>query len=57
MVPPWGMQHMTRWTTEEEAVLIERAGEPLHVLARDLGRTLLAVQARRWKLRERGVLK
>lgn len=50
------VQHMSRWTAEEEAVLIERAGEPLHLLARDLGRTLWAARARRWKLRQRGLL-
>lgn len=50
------VQHMSRWTEEEEAVLIERGGEPLHSIARDLGRTLWAVRARRWKLRERGLL-
>ncbi len=50
------VQHMTRWTADQDAELIERSGEPLHVLARDLGRTLLAVQARRWKLRGRGLL-
>ena len=49
-------QHMTRWTADEDTMLVERAGEPLHMLARDLGRTLLAVQSRRWKLRDRGLL-
>lgn len=50
------VQHMSRWKEHEEAVLIDRAGEPLHLLARDLGRTLWAVRARVWKLRERGLL-
>jgi hypothetical protein len=50
------VQHMTRWTEGEDAVLIHRAGEPLHVLARDLGRTLYAVRARVWNLRDRGML-
>lgn len=49
-------QHMSRWTDDEDVVLIERAGEPLHRLARDLGRTLWGVRGRRWKLRQRGVL-
>ena len=50
------MHHIACWTPKEEAVLIERAGEPLHVLARDLGRTLYAVRARVWKLWECGLL-
>lgn len=50
------VQHMSRWTADEDAALIERAGEPVHLLARDLGRTLYAVRARVWKLRERGLL-
>ena len=50
------VQHVSRWTAEDDAVLIERAGEPLHILARDLGRTLWAARSRRWKLRQRGEL-
>jgi len=50
------VQHMARWTADEEAVLIKRMGEPVHLLARDLGRTLYAVRARLGKLRERGLL-
>ncbi len=50
------VQHKARWTEDEDAVLIERAGEPLHILARELGRTLWAILARRWKLRRQGVL-
>lgn len=49
-------QHFSRWTPEEEAMLVERAGEPAYRLAHDLGRTLYAVRARKWRLRERGLL-
>jgi biotin operon repressor len=50
------VQHMSRWTADEDAALSERAGEPVHLLARDLGRTLYAVRARVRTLRERGLL-
>lgn len=44
-----------RWT-DSEFELLERAGEPAHVLAVDLGRTLFAVRSRRHVLRRRGRL-
>lgn len=46
--------HGRRWTAADDRVLIERADEPAHVLAIDLGRTLFAVRSRRHILRERG---
>jgi hypothetical protein len=49
-------RHAARWTEYEDTVLIERNGEPLHVLAYDLGRTLWAVKDRRQSLRRRGLL-
>ena len=51
------VQQLSRWTADDDAVLIERAGEPLHILARELGRTLWAARSRRWKLRQRGALR
>ena len=50
------VQHTSRWSEDDDAALIERTGEPLHVLAHELGRTLWAVRSHRWKLRQRGVL-
>lgn len=43
-----------RWTDVEDLELLERADEPAHVLAVDLGRTLSAVRSRRHVLRWRG---
>lgn len=43
----------SRWTKDDDTVLLNRADEPVHVIARDLGRTLRAVRARRWRLRQR----
>lgn len=50
------VQHLKRWTDDDDATLIERAGEPVHVIARDLGRTPWAARGRRWKLRGRGLM-
>ncbi|CAA9265689.1 MAG: hypothetical protein AVDCRST_MAG93-2398, partial [uncultured Chloroflexia bacterium] len=50
------VQHTSRWSEDDDAVLIERTGEPVHRIAHDLGRTLWAVRARRWRLRQRGLL-
>lgn len=33
-------QHMSRWAADEESALIEHDGGPLHLFARELGRTL-----------------
>lgn len=48
--------HGRRWTAMDDQALIERADEPAHVLAVDLGRTLFAVRTRRHTLRQRGML-
>lgn len=48
--------HGRRWTDADDQALIERAGEPAHVLAVALGRTLFAVRTRRHLLRQRGTL-
>ena len=45
-----------RWTDADDLELIDRADEPAHVLAVDLGRTLFAVRSRRHVLRRRGRL-
>lgn len=50
------VKHKSRWTADEDAALIDRAGEPVHLLASDPGRRLWAVCGRRWKLRQRGLL-
>lgn len=50
------VRHRARWTEDDDAILIEPAGEPAHAIARDLGRTLWAVRSRRLKLRQRGAL-
>jgi hypothetical protein len=49
-------QSGARWSAEDDALLIERQGEPAHRLATMLGRTLLAVYTRQTVLRKRGLL-
>ncbi|MBA2276237.1 MAG: hypothetical protein H0W06_00620 [Chloroflexia bacterium] len=49
-------QSQTRWTDDEDAVLIERHDAHAYVLARELRRTLYSVRHRRDRLRRRGLL-
>ncbi len=50
---PAASRHGSRWSRDEDAVLVERDGEPDYRLAQALGRTLLAVRSRQGKLRQK----